>query len=115
MGTEFLAKTKRAFKKSWDKSAELANTPDLFRKEVETTSTCFEAETLEGVNPDIGDEFCVRIEDGKLIGRDGLTPTIRLSNPTPATRAAIESAGGVATAKVINLDAISGVVEVSIS
>ena len=114
MGADFKEKTRRTFEKCWDKAAVKANTPDLFRKTAERADSRFEADTVAGHQVTVGESVCVRVEEGRIVGRKGLTPVITIPAPTPCLLQSIAEGCNVAHAKVVAVDAISGVVEVTI-
>jgi len=74
MGADFKAKAKRSFEKCWDNAALSANTPDLFSKTAERLPNRFEAEVIGGSAVQVGESLCVRVEQGKVIARRGLSP-----------------------------------------
>lgn len=115
MGADFKEKTRRTFEKSWDNAAVKANTPDLFRKTSEHSADRFEAEAINGSSVSVGDTLCVRNENGKLVGRRGLSPVLTIGAPTPALVQAIADGCDVARADVVAADPISGIFEVTIS
>jgi hypothetical protein len=114
MGADFKEKTKRTFEKCWDKAAVEANTPDLFSKAAETSDSRFEAEAIAGQKVDVGESVCVRVEEGRIVGRKGITPVIIIPAPTACLLQSINEGCNVARADVVAVDAISGVVEVTI-
>ena len=114
MGADFKEKAKRTFEKSWDKAAVEANTPDLFSKRAEKTDSRFEAETMAGHAVSVGESLCVRIEEGRIVGRKGITPVITIPAPTAHLLQSIADGCNIAGANVVSVDAISGVVEVTI-
>lgn len=114
MGADFKEKAKRTFEKCWDKAAVEANTPDLFSRRAEKSDSRFEAETLGSYEGRIGDSVCVRVEEGRVIGRKGITPVIAIAAPTPRLIEALAEGCNVACANVVGIDPLSGVVEVTI-
>lgn len=114
MGADFKEKAKRTFEKCWDKAAVEANTPDLFSKSAEKSDSRFEAETLGSHKVHIGDSVCVRVEEGRVVGRRGITPVMTIPAPTPCLIQSITEGCNVACANVVGVDPISGVVEVTI-
>jgi len=115
MGADFKEKTRRTFEKCWDNAAVEANTPDLFSKANENAADRFEAEPINGSAVSVGDTVCVRVENGKLIGRRGLSPVLTIAAPTPALVQAVADGCNVARADVVAADPISGIFEVTIS
>ena len=114
MGADFKEKTRRTFEKCWDKAAVEANTPDLFCKSTERSDSRFYAEALGSHEIHIGDYVFVRVEEGRVIGRKGITPVMTIPAPTPCLIQSITEGCNVACANVVGIDPISGVVEVTI-
>ena len=114
MGADFKEKARRTFEKCWDKAAVEANTPDLFCKSAEKADSRYEAETLGSYKVQIGDSVCIRVEDGKVIGRKGITPVMNIPAPTACLIQSINEGCNIACASVVGVDPISGVVEVTI-
>ncbi len=114
MGADFKEKTRRTFEKCWDKAAVEANTPDLFCKTAEKADSRFEAETIAGHEVNVGESVCVRVEEGRIVGRKGITPVITIPAPTACLLQSITEGCNVARADVVAVDSISGVVEVTI-
>lgn len=115
MGADFKEKTRKSFEKCWDNAAVRANTPDLFSKAADRAPTRFEAEKLGGAAVGVGDSVCVRMENGKLVGRRELAPVLTIDAPSPALVQSIIDACNVARADVVAVDPISGTLEVTIS
>ncbi len=115
MGADFKEKTKKSFEKCWDKAAVEANTPDLFSKTPDRAPNRFEAEATGDCVVAVGESFCVRVEEGKVIGRRGLSPVLTIPAPTPGLVESIAQGCNVARAEVVAADPISGVLEVTIS
>lgn len=115
MGADFKEKTRKPFEKCWDKAAVEANTPDLFSKTADPAPNRFEAEAINGSTVGVGESFCVRVEDGKVVGRRGLSPVLTIGAPTPGLVKSIAEGCNVARADVVAADPISGVLEVTIN
>lgn len=114
MGADFKEKTRRTFEKCWDKAAVEANTPDLFCKNAEKADNRYEAETLGSHKFQIDDTVYIRVEDGKVIGRRGITYVMNIPAPTARLIQSINEGCNIACATVVGVDPISGVVEVTI-
>ncbi|MGF7149729.1 hypothetical protein FHS96_003380 [Sphingomonas zeicaulis] len=115
MGADFKEKTKKTFEKCWDKAAVEANTPDLFSRTPDHAASRYEAEALGDANLAVGDTFAVRMEDGKLIGRRGISPVLQVCCPSHALVQSVTQGGNIARADIVAVDPISGVFEVSFS
>jgi len=114
MGADFKEKAKQTFEKCWDSAAVNANTPDLFRKSAEHSANRFEAEPVDGKTVIVGESLCVRVEDGRVIGRRGNTPVLTIAAPTPALIKSLLEGCNIGRADVMATDGISGVLEVTI-
>jgi hypothetical protein len=115
MGADFKEKARKSFEKCWDRAAVKANTPDLFSKTAECAPNRYEAEAIGGLNVTTGESCCLRIEEGKLIGRRGLSPVLTIASPSPELVQSIAEGCNVARADIVAVDPISGVLEVTIS
>lgn len=115
MGADFKEKAKKSFEKCWDMAAVAANTPDLFSKVLEHAPHRFEAELLANVAVTIGETVAVRMEGNSLIGRRGLSPVLKIANPSADLVASIAGGCNIACANVVAADPISGLFEVTIS
>lgn len=114
MGADFKEKTRPTFEKCWDKAAVEANTPDLFCRNAEKADIRYEAEILGSHEVKVGDSVCIRVEEGKVIGRKGITPVMTISAPTACLVQSINEGCNIACANVVGVDAISGILEVTI-
>lgn len=115
MGADFKGKVKKTFEKCWDKAAVEANTPDLFSKSSENVPNRFEADPIGDENLSIGESFCIRLENGEIIGRKGISPVFTITTPTITLVDTIKQGCAVASATVVARDPISGVFEVIIN
>lgn len=115
MGADFKEKTKNSFEKCWDKAAVEANTPDLFSKTPSHASDRFEADAIGNATVVVGETVAVRIEGGALVGRRGLSPVLKIANPSVGLIDSIAQGCNIARADVVAADPISGVFEVTIS
>ena len=115
MGADFKEKTRKSFEKCWDMAAVEANTPDLFRKTADKAPRRFEAEAVNGSNLSVGDLVCVRLEDGKVIGRRGLSAVLAITAPPPDLIVSIAHGCNIARAEIVAIDKISDVYEVTVN
>lgn len=114
MGADFKEKTRKSFEKCWDRAAVEANTPDLFRKAADLAPRRFEAEAINGLSLAVGDSVCVRLEDGKIIGRRGLSAALTITTPPPDLVMSITQSCNVARAEIVAIDPISDIYEVTV-
>ncbi len=114
MGADFKEKSRRTFEKCWDNAAVEANTPDLFSKKADMADRRFEAEAIGAQSINVGDTVCVRVEEGRIVGRRGITPVISIPAPSATLVQSVAEGCNIARANVVAVDSISGVVEVTI-
>lgn len=114
MGADFKEKAKKSFEKSWDNAAVAANTPDLFRKSPENAPSRYEAELIGSACAAVGDSFYGQVENGKVIGRNGISPVLTIPAPTATLLKSINDGCDLARINVVAADPISGVLEVTI-
>lgn len=115
MGADFKEKAAKSFDKCWDKAAVRANTPDMFSKTADRAPSRFEAEAIGDAPVSVGDSVCLRLENGKLIGRRGVSPVLTIAVPTSDLVRSVEESCNIARAEVVAADPISGVLEVTVN
>lgn len=115
MGADFKEKTRKSFEKCWDKAALEANTPDLFRKTADHAPRRFEAEAIGNASFSIGDSVCAHLEEGKLVGRRGLSAVLKITTPPADLLQSIAQGCNVGRVDIVAADPISGIFEVTIN
>lgn len=113
MGADFKEKTKKSFNKCWDKAAVEANTPDLFRKSAKHAPVQFEAEPFENNILPIGSCVVVRVEDGRMIGRQGLSPMLVIPAPPEELIKSMAKGCNISQVEIVSFDSISSTYEVT--
>lgn len=114
MGVDFLERTKKTFKRSWDRERVALATPDLLRREPGCAGVSVAGDIVEGAEVETGEKLTVELAARGLIARRGLTEIIRIPDAAPEIVEAVRQACGVAVGTVEQVHEPAGVAEISI-
>ena len=113
MGSEFLEKTQKTFKRSMDRRRILLATPDLFTAEPTKKMRTVFADIVGGTSIKQGDQFIIEACPEGLVGRIGHTDIVRIGKPPADLLNAVDAACGVALGRVENVHGDADVAEIS--
>ena len=109
MGIDFLKRTAKTFRRSWDRGKRELERPCLFDREVLTaTRTVTVSPVQEHRRLDAGKEYIVRSLSGTEVGVYDRTALIARGTPPVEVVAAIDASGGVALGLVTAYHPLSG-------
>jgi hypothetical protein len=114
MGTDFLERTKKTIKRSWDKERVALATSDLLTRRPENAGRSVVGEIIGNAKLTRGDKLTVEKDAQGWVARHGLTNLVRITDaPADVIRGIEESCGmGVGIVDVVHGPA--GVVEMTI-
>jgi hypothetical protein len=114
MGADFLERTKKAIRRSWDRERVALATSDLLTRQPECAGRSVVGEIIDNTPLVPGERLTVEKDGCDLVARRGLTKVLRISNaPSDVVRGVEESCGvGVGTIDQVHGDA--GVAEITI-
>ena len=114
MGVDFVERTKKTFKRSWDRERVALATPDLLRREPGCAGISLAGDIVEGVEVEVGDRLTIELAPRGLIARRGITEVLRMPDAPPEIVEAVRQAFGVAAGTVEQVHEPAGVVEIAI-
>jgi hypothetical protein len=114
MGVDFLERTKKTFKRSWDRERVALATPDLLRREPGCAGVSVAGDIVEGAEVEVGDRLTVELALRGLIARRGLTDVVRMPDAPPEVIEAVRQAYGAAVGTVEQVHEPAGVAEISL-
>ena len=114
MGVDFLERTKKTIKRSWDRERVALATSDLLTRQPNCAGRSVVGEIIEGATVSPGEKLTVERGADCLIARRGLTEVIRITQPPPDVMRGIEESCGVGVRTVDQVHNTAGVVEITI-
>jgi hypothetical protein len=114
MGVDFLERTKKTFKRGWDRAAVALATPDLLRREPGCAGVSVAGDIVQGVEVEVGEKLTVDLAPRGLVARRGLTEVVRMPQAPPEVVEAVRQACGVAVGTIEQVHEPAGVAEISI-
>jgi len=112
MGTDFIRKIAKSFKKGLDKHRVDLATPTLFTQHPVCTARLAVADILDKVRLNEGDPIIVKEIDSGLVAMCGLSVVAHFINPPADVVSAVHASFGVALGKIKRVHPLSGVVEI---
>lgn len=115
MGLDFMKRTTKTFKRSWDRGREELKKPRLFDSEVPPATRIISASPVgDHCAIDLGKEYVLRSLPENQIGVYASRSLVATGTPPPQVLAAINNGGGVALGVVIACHPLSGSIDVEI-
>lgn len=114
MGADFIERISHSYRKTMDRARARLATSDLLANETACAARTAVADIVAGQSLQAGEQITVEIENGRMVGRRGLTEVARFSSPPPDLVRAIEDSCGVAKGTVEQVHDIAGVAEISL-
>jgi hypothetical protein len=114
MGVEFIRKSAKTFKKSWDWHRVRLATPTLFTQQPTSTARTSAADIATGATLQKGEAVTVQLCDTDLVAMRDLSEVAYFVDPPPDVVSAVQESYGVASGTVEQINNIAGIVEISI-
>ena len=114
MGVEFIRKSAKTFKKSWDWHRVSLATPTLFTQQPVCGARTAAADIANGTTLQQGEAVTVQLNGTDLVALRGLSEVAYFIQPSPQLVSAVQESYGVARGTVEQINNIAGVVEISI-
>ena len=114
MGTDFMEKVKKPFRKHLDLQRAKLKTNDLFTVQPELVGRILRAEPIQDGSAQIGDKVVVEPETGCLVARKGMTVVGKIANPPKGVLEKLDSAGSVLPAQVAEVNEVCGTLGLAI-
>jgi len=114
MGADFIEKTGRSFRKSWDKGRLERATADLFSRTPECASLSGAAEVREGVILREGETLVIQMTEAGLVARRGIVEVARFITPPNSLLQVVEQGCGIGRGRVEAFHELAQVAEISI-
>ena len=114
MGADFIEKTARTFRRTWDRERVRLATPTLFTRDPELAPRTIAGTLLGDAHVSAGEQVTIDLEGTQLVARRGLVPIAAFPDPPADVLRAMEASFAVATGQVEEVHPISRVVEVSL-
>lgn len=114
MGADFLERTKKSIKRSWDRERVALGTSDLLTRQPECAGRSVVGEIIGDAQVFAGERLTVeKVGDG-LVARRGLTDIVRMVDAPIEVVRGVEESCGVGVGTVDEVHDQAGVVELSI-
>jgi hypothetical protein len=114
MGADFLERTKKAIKRSWDRERVALATSDPLTRQPNCAGRSLVGEIINGATVTPGEKLTVEQDAGGLVARRGLTDVVRIAQAPPDVVRGIEKSCGVGVGTVDQVHNPAGVVEITI-
>ncbi|SFO45035.1 hypothetical protein [Sphingomonas sp. OK281] len=114
MGADFIEKTGRSFRKSWDKGRLERATTDLFSRTPECDSPAGVAEVREGMILQEGEPLVIQMTETGLVARRGIVEVAHFITPSNALLRVVEQGCGIGRGRVEAFHELAKVAEISI-
>lgn len=114
MGADFKEKSKDSFKKSWDRAAVAAQSPDLFSRPLSGNAVCVEGDLTPGATLKADEAVVLRRRGESIAAFRGITEVAVFANPPSDLLNAMGTSCEIAEARVRMVDPASGVGEFEI-
>lgn len=114
MGADFLERTKKSFKRSWDRERVALATSDLLTRQPDCAGRSVVGEIIGDAQLSPGERLTVEKDAGGLVARRGLTDVVRIAEAPADVMRGIEESCGVGLGTVDQVHDPARVVEISI-
>lgn len=114
MGSDFLERAKKTFRRSWDRERVALGTSDLFTRTPECAGRSVIGEIINGAKFTAGEKLTVEKDRQGLVARRGLTDVLRISQPPADVVRGVEKSCGVAVGTVDEVHGSAGTVEITV-
>lgn len=114
MGADFLERTKKSFRRSWDRGRVALATSDLLTRQPECAGRSVVGEIINGQKISTGERLTVEKDERGLVARRGLTDVLRIPKPPSDVVLGIEQSCGVGVGTVEQVHGPAGTVEITI-
>jgi hypothetical protein len=114
MGADFLERTKKTIKRSWDRERVALATSDLLTRQPNCTGRSVVGEIIGSTTVSPGEKLTVERDAAGLVARRGLTDVVRIPQAPPDVVRGIEESCGVGIGTVDQVHNPAGVVEITI-
>ena len=114
MGADFLERTRKTIKRSWDHQRVALATSDLFTRQPDAATRSVVGEIIGDAKLAPGDKLTVEKDAGGLVARRGLIDVVRISDATTDVVRAVEESCGVGVGTVEQVHDIARVAEITI-
>lgn len=114
MGTDFLERTKKTIKRSWDRERVALATSDLLTRHPDRVSRSVVGEIIGDAKLSQGEKLTVEKDSDGLIARRGLTDVVRISQAPPDVVRGVEDSCGIGVGIVDLVHGPAGIVEMTV-
>jgi hypothetical protein len=114
MGADFLERTKKTIRRSWDRERVALATSDLLTREPGCAGRSVVGEIIGGAKLLPGEKLTIERDAGGLIARRGLTEVIRISQAPPDVIRGVEESCGIAVGTIDQVHDTARVAEITI-
>jgi hypothetical protein len=114
MGVEFIRKSAKTFKKSWDWHRVSLATPTLFTQQPTCVARTIAADMASGASLQTGEAVTVQLSGTDLVAMRGLSEVAYFVDPPLDVVSAVQESYGVASGTIEQINNIAGIVEISI-
>jgi hypothetical protein len=115
MGTDFIQRTGKTLKRSWDEGRVAIGTRDLTTREPVCVGRGVAANIVAGARVSAGDAVNVELEGDTLVFRRGLSVVARKTNPPAEIAEAVRQRCNIRPGTVDQVHDIAGMVEITVS
>jgi hypothetical protein len=114
MGADFIERTRKSFKRSWDRQRVALATSDLLTRQPDCAARSVVGEIIGNARLSPGERLTVERDAHGLIARRGLTDVVRIAEATAEVVLGIEKSCGVGVGTVDQVHELAGVVEITV-
>jgi len=114
MGADFIERTRKSFKRSWDRQRVALATSDLLTRQPDCAARSVVGEIIGNARLSPGERLTVERDAHGLIARRGLTDVVRIAEDTAEVVLGIEKSSGVGVGTVDQVHELAGVVEITV-
>jgi hypothetical protein len=114
MGADFLERTKKSFKRSWDRERVALATSDLLTQQPDCAVRSVVGEIIGNAQLSPGERLTVEKDGTGLVARRGLIDVVRISQAPPDVVRGINQSCGVAVGTVDQVHDPARVVEITV-
>jgi len=114
MGTDFLKKTEKSYKRQWSRGVEALSQPDLFVENPQLKRRTFLMHPVPGASIKAGDEYLARVEGDRVVAERGNERVGELRSVTGEEIGKLRDSGGYGKLTVERTMPVSGAADVTL-
>ncbi len=114
MGSDFLERAKKTFRRSWDRERVALATSNLFTRQPECERRSIIGEIVNGAEVSAGEKLTIEKYRDYLVARRGLAEVVRITQPPNDVLIGIEQSCGVGVGTIDHVHRASATVEITV-